>query len=46
VPQQDGFGNNGTNATGTTKPDDRDDRMQKKCENLAHFQDGNRCKNL
>jgi hypothetical protein len=46
VSQQDRFGNNRTDSTGTTKPDDDDDRMQKKGENVAHSQDGIRVKKL
>jgi hypothetical protein len=37
---QDGFGNNGTESTGLTKPDDGNDRVQKESENVAHGQDG------
>jgi len=44
VSQQDGFGNNGTEPTGSNKPDDDDDGMQKKSENVAHAQDGIRLK--
>jgi len=32
MSHQDGLGNNGAEATGLTKPDDGDDRMQKKSE--------------
>jgi hypothetical protein len=39
MSHQDGLGNNGTEPTGLTKPDDGDDRMQKKSENVAHPQD-------
>ena len=44
VSQQDRFGNNRTDSNGTTKPDDDDDRMQKKGESVAHSQDGIRVK--
>jgi hypothetical protein len=40
MPHQDGFGDNGPEATGLSKPDDGDDRMQKKSENIAHAPDG------
>jgi hypothetical protein len=40
MSHQDGFGNHGPEATGLTKPDDGDNRMQKKSENVAHGQDG------
>jgi hypothetical protein len=36
VSHQDGLGNNGTEATGLTKPDDDNDRMQKNSKNVAH----------
>jgi hypothetical protein len=36
MPHQDGFGDNGPEATGLSKPDDGDDGMQKKSENIAH----------
>src|SRR5262245_10925892 len=39
MSQQDGFGDNGTEPTGSTEPDDDNDRMQKKSENVAHAQD-------
>jgi len=32
MSHQDGLGNNGAEAPGLTKPDDGDDRMQKKSE--------------
>jgi hypothetical protein len=32
MPHQDGFGDNGPEATGLSKPDDGDDCMQKKSE--------------
>jgi hypothetical protein len=44
VSQQDGFGNNGTESAGSTKPDEDDDSMQKQSENVAHGQDGIRLK--
>jgi len=40
MSHQDGFSNNGTEPTGSSKPDDDDDGMQKKDENVAHAQDG------
>jgi len=40
MSHQDGLGNNGAEATGLTKPDDGDDRMQKKSENVAHGRNG------
>jgi hypothetical protein len=40
MPHQNGFGNNGSEATGLSKPDESDDRMQQKSENIAHLQDG------
>jgi hypothetical protein len=40
MSHQDGFGNNGTESTGLTKPDDGDDCMQNERENDAHGQDG------
>jgi hypothetical protein len=43
---QDGLGNNGTEPTGLTKPDDGDDRMQKESENVAHGQDDIKLKKL
>jgi hypothetical protein len=46
MPYQDGFGDNGTEATGLSKPGDGDDRMQKKSENVAHAPDGIKLKNL
>jgi hypothetical protein len=39
MSHQDGLGNNGTESTGLTKPDDGDDRMQNESENVAHGQD-------
>jgi hypothetical protein len=40
MSQQHGLGNNGTESTRLTKPDDGDDRMQNESENVAHGQDG------
>src|SRR5437870_12133310 len=40
MSHQDGLGNNGAEATGLTKPDDGDDRRQKKSENVAHGRNG------
>jgi hypothetical protein len=39
MSHQDGLGNNGTESTGFTKPDDSDDRVQNESENVAHGQD-------
>lgn len=46
MSQQHGFGYNGTEPTGSTKPDDDHDGMQQKGENVAHAQDGIRPKKL
>jgi hypothetical protein len=46
MPHQDGFGDNGPEATGLSKSDDGDDGMQKKSENVAHAADGTKLKNL
>ena len=46
MSHQDGLGNNGTEPTGLTKPDDGDDRVQKKSENVAHAEDRIRLKKL
>ncbi|HEX8881807.1 MAG TPA: hypothetical protein VF749_17315, partial [Candidatus Acidoferrum sp.] len=46
VSHQDGFGNNRSEPTGSTKPDDDNDDMQKKSENVAHAEDGIRPKKL
>ena len=47
MPHQDGFGDNGRpEATGLIKPDDCDDRMQKKSENVAHARDRIKRKSL
>ena len=40
MSHQDGLGNNGAEATGLTKPDDVDDHVQKKSENVAHGRNG------
>src|SRR5262249_27714086 len=40
MSHQDGLGNNGPESTGLNQPDDDDDRMQKKRENVAHATDG------
>jgi hypothetical protein len=40
MSHQDGLGNNGTESTELTKPDDGDNRMQKESQNVAHGQDG------
>src|SRR5262245_50194182 len=46
MSHQDGLGDNGPKATGASKPDDGDDCMQKKSENVAHTRDGIKLKNL
>jgi hypothetical protein len=46
LSHQDRFGNNGTESTALTKPDDGDDRMQKESENVAHASDGIKGKKL
>jgi hypothetical protein len=46
VSHQDGFGNDRTQPTGSSKPDDDDDGVKKKSENVAHAQDGIRPKKL
>jgi hypothetical protein len=46
MPHQDGFGDNGTEATGLSKPDDDDDRMKNQSKNVAHAPDGIKLKNL
>ena len=38
------LGNDGTEATGLSKPDDGNNRVQKKSENVAHLQDRIRLK--
>jgi hypothetical protein len=40
MSHQDELGDNRTESTGLTKPDDDDDRMQNESENVAHGQDG------
>jgi hypothetical protein len=40
VSHQDGFGNNRSEPAGSTKPDDDNDGVQKKSENVAHAEDG------
>jgi hypothetical protein len=40
MSQQDGFGNNSTQPTGSSEPDNDDDGMQRKSENVAHAPDG------
>jgi hypothetical protein len=40
MSHQDGLGNNGTESTGLDHPDDDNNRMQKKSENVTHPQDG------
>src|SRR5215468_10845248 len=46
MSHQDGLGNNGPETTGLSKPDDGDDRMEKKSENVVHTRDGIKLKNL
>src|SRR5262252_2332065 len=46
MSHQDGLGDNGPETTGLSKPDDGDDRMEKKSENVAHARDGIKLKNL
>jgi hypothetical protein len=46
MSHQDGLGNNGPEATGLNQPDDGDDRVQKKSENVAHAPDGIKLKKL
>jgi hypothetical protein len=46
VSQQDGFSDDGTDSTGSTKPNDGDDRMKKKSQNVEHDGDGIRVKML
>src|SRR5215475_7278328 len=45
MPHQDGLGDNGPETTRLSKPDDGDDRMEKKSENVAHARDGIKLKN-
>src|SRR5262245_12975060 len=40
MSQKDALGNNGPQTTGLNQPDDGDDRMQEKGENVAHAPDG------
>ena len=40
MSHQDGLGNNGPETTGLSKPDDGDDRMEIKSENVAHARNG------
>jgi hypothetical protein len=42
---QDGLGNHGTEATGLSKPDNGDNRVQKKSENVAHLRHRIKLKN-
>ena len=46
MSNQDGLGDDGPETTGLSKPDDGDDRMEKKSENVAHARDGIKLKNL
>ena len=46
LSHQDGLGDDGPETTGLSKPDDGDDRMEKKSENVAHARDGIKRKNL
>src|SRR5215831_18199709 len=46
MSHQDGLGDNGPETTGLSQPDDGDDRMEKKSENVAHARDGIKLKNL
>jgi len=46
MSHQDGLGDNGPETTGLSKPDDGDDRMEKKSENVVHTRDGIKLKNL
>src|SRR5262249_33276312 len=46
MSHQDGLGDNGPETTGLSKPDDGDDRMEKKSENVAHSRDGIKLKKL
>ena len=46
MSHQDGFGNNGTKSTGLDQPDNDNDHMQKKSENVAQARDGIKLKNL
>ena len=46
MSHQNGFANNGSEATGLSKPDDGNDCMQKKIENVAHAPDPIKLNNL
>src|SRR5215469_8891347 len=46
MSHQDGLGDNRPETTGLSKPDDGDDRMEKKSENVAHTRDGIKLKNV
>jgi hypothetical protein len=46
VSHQDGFGNDRTQPTGSSKPHHDDDGVKKKGENVAHAQDGTKPKKL
>ena len=46
MSHQDGFSDNGPEATGLSKPDDGDDGIQKKSKNVAHAPDSIKLKNL
>jgi integrase len=46
MSHQDGLGDNGPQPTGLNQPDDGDDHMQKKSENVAHAEDGIRLRKL
>jgi hypothetical protein len=46
MSHQDGLGNNGPEAPRLSKPDDGDDRVQKKSENVAHASDAIKLKKL
>ena len=44
MSQQDGFGNNGTEPTGPSEPEQDDDHMQKQSEHVMHVTDRIRLK--
>src|SRR5262249_7900387 len=46
MSHQDGLGDNGPETTRLSKPDDGNDRMEKKSENVGHSQDGIKTKKL
>jgi hypothetical protein len=46
MSHQDGFSDNGPEATRLSKPDDGDDRMQQKSEKVAHAPDRIKLKKL